>query len=389
MLAVVATAWGVLGLAMRNVPPRASASIALWAALFRCIGFIAPPVMEDDHYRFLWDGYQFARTGNPYAEAPQARFGDETIAPPFQEILDHINHPDVPTIYGPLCQWAFYFSYLLASAQLWPWKLILLAAEAATLAILWRTLSVRGRLLLAWCPLAVFETGFNAHPDALAIAMIVAAWKFGQSGNTVVAAGVFTGLAITTKAFALWLAPFLLFRLPLRARLAAVIAVVCLYAPFWFRGSLADLAGLTAMATEWEFNSSVFALLAAVSTPTSARAICALLFGAIWICLFARWAKAGDRSELPPGEWFYGSFLLLSATVNAWYCLWLLPFVAARTSAVGISALAAVSLSYITGLNLGSPSVGIYEHPFWVRPLEYGLIGLITWWSATKEIPRP
>jgi hypothetical protein len=65
---------------------------------------------------------------------------------------------------------------------------------------------------------------------------------------------------------------------------------------------------------------------------------------------------------------------LLSTTVNPWYLLWLLPFLALRPSLPGLVALAAVTLSYVTGLNLGDPALGNFEHPVWLRPLEYGLV---------------
>ena len=375
MLGAVATAWGALAVAVWTAPSLAPRAILAWALVFRAVAFFAEPVMEDDHYRFLWDGYRFAETGNPYAETPQAHFGDAAVPTNFQEVLDRINHPDIPTIYGPLCQWLFRLSYAIAPAQLWPWKLTLLGSELAIFWLLWPSLSARGRLLLAWCPLAVFETGFNAHPDALAIALLMAAWWFSRHSR-IYAGATAAGLAITAKVFALLLVPFILWRLGRRAWFVTSSAVVLLYAPFWLRGNSADAAGLCAMARDWEFNSSIYAIASALASPFVARTLCALAFGVIWLAVFAQWSSARESSaKLPPGDWIYGGFLLLSTTVNSWYCLWLWPFVASRASAIGINALAAVSLSYITRLNLGDTALGNYEHPPWVRPLEFGLVG--------------
>ena len=183
MLGATGAAWLALALAWRMAPSGASRTIGWWAVAFRVAAFFSAPVMEDDHHRFLWDGHRFAATGNPYAEAPQASFGDDTVPAEFRAVLDRINHPDVPTVYGPLTEWAFRLSHAIAPARLWPWKLILIGAEAIVLALLWPVLGARGRLLLAWCPLAIFETGFNAHPDALAIALVVAAWWLGQKSR--------------------------------------------------------------------------------------------------------------------------------------------------------------------------------------------------------------
>ncbi len=389
MLATGSVAWLALAWAMRYAPTFSTPAIVGFAIGFRLVAFFAAPVMEDDHHRFFWDGYRFAVTGDPYAEAPMGRFADDTVPPEFRGVLDRINHPDVPTVYGPVTQWAFRLSHALAPAQLWPWKLILLGAELSILALLWPTLSPRGRLLLAWCPLAIFETGFNAHPDTLAIALVVAAWWLGRR-SLPVAAGVAAGLAVAAKVFAVLIVPFVLWRLGRRSWLAALAAIVALYAPFWLRGSAADLAGLRAMAGEWEFNSSVFAVVAALSSPAAARAVCGLMFIAVWLVLLMKWARSAATWEmLPPGEWIYGAFLLLSATANPWYCLWLWPFVAMRISGAGVCALAAVSLSYVTGLNLGDATLGNFAHPAWLRPLEFGLVALAAAWDWRRRKTQP
>ncbi|MEO6246418.1 MAG: hypothetical protein ABIQ12_13370 [Opitutaceae bacterium] len=392
-LVVIAVAWLAMAWALLAAMERMAGWVAFWAVIFRLVAMGAQPVMEDDHYRFLWDGYQFSLTGNPYATAPQASFTDATVPVGFREILDRINHPDVPTIYGPGCQWAFRLCHAIAPSRLWPWKLLLLASELALAALLWRGLSARGRLVLAWCPLAIFETGFNAHPDVLAITVLVAGW-WAARRRWIVVAGAAVGIAVATKIFAVLLGPFVLWRLGWRAWGAAGMAVVVCYAPFWAQGSAADLAGLRAMAAEWEFNSSVYAVVSAVSLPSFARAACGLAFAAIWAGLLAQWnRKMSQRRHapgraLPPGEWVFGWFLLLSAVANPWYALWLWPFVAARISWPGLAALAAVSLAYVTGLNLGDQTLGNFGHPWWLRPVEFGAVALVALWCLGQKKTR-
>jgi len=161
MLVTMSVTWAALFWAISHAVLHDSPQLLCSGLAFCLVALAAQPVMEDDHYRFLWDGYRFAATGSPYAEAPRERFDDSAVPREFQPILDGINHPDVPTIYGPLTEWAFRICHAIAPAQLWPWKLVLLGADLAVLLLLWEDLNGRGRLLLAWCPLVIFETVFK------------------------------------------------------------------------------------------------------------------------------------------------------------------------------------------------------------------------------------
>ena len=82
--------------------------VAFLLHLFACIG---QPFMEDDYYRYLWDGMRFFEMGTPYGAAPSGSFQDKSISLPFQEILDQINYPDIPTIYAPMLQYVFLLNH--------------------------------------------------------------------------------------------------------------------------------------------------------------------------------------------------------------------------------------------------------------------------------------
>lgn len=360
-----------------------------WSMVFLACGQLAVPLMEDDHYRFLWDGRQLMRTGNPYATTPAAHFGHEEVSPRFEEILDHINYPHVPTIYGPVCQYAFGLSHVLAPGQLWPWKLLVALAQAGLLvAVISLARRPRGgraggltpgvvqaALVIGWCPLLVFETGFNAHPDVLAVALLAAA--LGARGRGALAwCGVLCGLAVGAKVIALLLVPFLLMR-SVRGWAGLIAGLGAAYAPFWVQGSTADVGALITFAREWEFNSSIYGVVRWLGGRETARAVCGVTFAALWGWLWLRWRAqlALTPGVHPPGLAVFGGFLLLSAVVNPWYLIWLAPFVALRPTATGLAALALVSLSYITGLNLGAAGLDNFEHPGWLRWIEYG--GLI------------
>jgi alpha-1,6-mannosyltransferase len=243
----------------------------------------------------------------------------------------------------------------------------------------------RAALFAAWCPLSIFETVFNAHPETLAVSLLVTALVTRQS-NRDAALGLCCGLAVGAKIFALLLVPFLLWRRRWIAWTGFIAALLTCYAPFWRQGSAADLAGLGAFARDWEFNSSAYALLAWGFGPRWARPVAALLFAVVWLGLFYFQARRADaRDAWPPGLLVFGLFFVFSPTFNPWYALWLLPFVALQPTWTGITALAAVSLSYLTRQNLGEGMLDGFAHPAWVRPIEFGLIGI----ALVAEVWQP
>ncbi len=374
-IAIMAVAWlGVLyawRLARQLEPGKLLPRLWFWAVLFRLVGLCGKPVLENDFYRYLWDGRQFALTGNPYATAPGEHFAETGLPVAFMGILDGVNYPQVRTIYGPVTEAAFAVSYWAAPAQLWPLKLLLIGADLLTIWLLLRLVKPSNVLLYAWCPLLIKETAFTAHPDTLGIFLLMWGLYAFQRGKRVGMA-VASALAVGAKVFAVLLVPFLLWRAGKRNWLIFGGALAAVYLPFWLQGGTADWAGLSAFVKYWEFNSSVYAVLSYAVSPGGAKLICGMLFFAGAILYLLSW-RSRPLGDLPRGDLILGLFFLLSATVNAWYLLWLLPFVALFPSATGVTALTTISLSYVSGLNLGD--VGqVGHHPAWVRPIEYGAI---------------
>src|SRR6266496_1353802 len=61
---IMSLAWGAtLGVywTQRNTPePFPRNHMLVWGMLFRVLGVLGQPVLEDDYYRYLWDGRTFA-----------------------------------------------------------------------------------------------------------------------------------------------------------------------------------------------------------------------------------------------------------------------------------------------------------------------------------------
>jgi hypothetical protein len=346
--------------------------ILIWAAVFRLIGFWAHPIYEDDFYRYLWDGRTLATGHNPYLHAPSDAFGDEHLPAKFQEILDRVNFPDVPTIYGPICEVVFAAAYWIAPGELWSLKLIFLLADLATMLALFRLLDRKSRALIyAWCPLLILEIAFSAHSDILAVCLLT--WAMERfAARKPVAACALLALATGAKVVVLPFLPFLLLGSsnPIRLRAGIVFAatLALLHAPFAMGGGFGE-QGLGVFLQRWEFNSLAFAIFREMWGDDAGRMVSLALFGAalVWLLKIHRKAPPGT---IPRGDILLAVFFLLSPVVNPWYFVALLPFVTLWPAGWSLTQLSTILLSYITGLNLESQSLPPFNHPGWVRPLE-------------------
>ena len=343
----------------------------LWAVVFRLCGLAGGPFFEDDHFRYLWDGFRFATAGTPYGVAPEAFFVDATVPAIFHPILDQINNPDLTTIYGPTTQIVFLVAYWLQPASAAALQSILIVVDLVVIALLLRLAPARNVMLYAWCPLVVKEVAFTAHPEGIGICLLLAAVVLAKHGHWRRTA-LCLGLAVGAKIFALLLAPLILLRARPGVWLLFGSTLAALYAPFLLMGGT-DLESLGVFAREWEFNSAAFGLLTAVMEQTTARVVLALVFTAFWATCAVRLLRTPGH-VVPRGDWIYGAFLTVSPVINPWYLLWLLPFATIRPSAWAWTASVAVLLGYASGINIPNSDIHPFAQPTWVRVLEFGAI---------------
>ncbi len=345
--------------------------ILFWAACFRLIGLAGDPLWEDDFFRYLWDGYRFYETGSPYGIAPSAFFGGSLIPAQFYSLLTQVNYPDVPTIYGPTLQYSFLLGHLIAPAQVWGLQALYALADMAMIILLLRLASARWVLLYAWSPLVIKELAFTAHPDGLGAMLMLLALYCRQRQLFAVSVSALA-LSVGAKVFALLMVPFILWRLPSRYWALFVLVLFALYLPFIIQGS-SDAAGLLVFARDWQFNSSIYALLRQWFEPQGLKLILSAGFIVIYAGLFWRHHKAISWT-MPRGDIVFGVFLLIAPVVNAWYLVWLLPFAVLFPALWSWTFSVTVLLSYSVGINLNSTEVAAFEIPLWVLSLEYGAV---------------
>ena len=363
----------------RNASKPSLTMIIGFAILFRAIGGATFPVLEDDFYRFLWDGYRTAQDGTPYGSAPSAFFGSN-IPELFDPILDAINYPDVPTIYGPTAQWFFYFSHQLSPGALWPLKLFIILADIGIIVLLARTLPILVTLLYAWSPLVIKEFSVSAHPDIWGVFFMLLAVN-AYCNKKDYALGALLALAAGVKLFALIVLPFL-FLWRWRAWASFVVTGALIAAPFgllnaWFP------AGLNAMSSGWLFNAPLYELMISAVSIHTAKLILITLFmgvGAVYgLCWVARaWrTREHDPRPIPRADLLYALLFLCIPAFNPWYAIWLIPFALYWPRFWVWVGSTTLLLSYACGINLDTQvyaSLEDYQHPTWVLATEFGLI---------------
>ncbi len=351
------------GVSRQHVP--SLRTLVLCGILFRAALWCFDPVLEDDHNRYLWDGFRTVTTYDPFSLPPAAAFQEDDLPPEAQDVLDRINHPELRTIYAPGAQYLFAAAHLVSPWSVLPLRVLNLFAELGIALLLYRRFGARATAAFFWCPLWIMESALNVHFEPVAIAMTVAGISAAVNARPALA-GVFSALSCAIRPFALLLLPFT--TRTLRTVVVFVATLAVLYAPFLLRG-LHETHG--DFGVGWEFNSSGYALFAMLMPPPAARAACAGIFLAA-LMTFA--LRRRDRTAWPPGSAIYGLLLVLSPVANPWYALWLVPFAAARPKAWSWTLLVTISLSYITEGNL--TGMGGYAHPWWVRPLEFTPVAL-------------
>ncbi len=331
----------------------------------RRVAFREHLLYDDDLWRYLWDGHVAATGANPYVRSPaeieDGREPAALLAEPWPDVLDRVGFPTYRTVYPPGAQLLFLLAHLVAPASVVAWKLLMIAADLGTCALVVRLLRHLGRpageaVLYAWNPLAIKEIAGSGHVDAAMVLLAVLAVE------RVVAGRARTGLAALgasalVKLGSAALAPALLAAVRPRAwwPLPAAGALLCLP----FLGGLPALArSLGVYGDEWTFNGGPWRLVAwlagavgAARPEVWAGAICLAALLAV-VALTAR-RVVGAEGRVEPAALATAAFAALAATawlapaVMPWYLLWALPFAVATGRRSWLLLCALSLLSYL------------------------------------------
>lgn len=322
--------------------------LVIVALLNRLILLPSEPVLENDFYRYLWDGRVFAHGFNPYLFPPSA----PELNPLDVNYRHLIGWPDIRTIYPPLSQFFFGALHLVAPNSLIALKLALVGLEVVAGILLMSIAPNKEKrritcFLYFFNPLLLKEIANSAHLDALPMLLTtVAIALFTHSKGRKILAWVALALAACAKSYPVILLPLFwkLDRNWKRGVLAFLVTIAVFYLPF-IDASFSLIGGWAAFSTYWIFNAGAFkvitscanilitTLLPEWSTSSSgaflltndypAKIITGIAFAAY---LFIRTRAIHSEKELPVASLaVMAALLLLSPVVNAWYVLWLLP----------------------------------------------------------------
>ncbi len=311
------------------------------------------PALEDDYYRYLWDGGVTAHGYNPYLASPddaQAEPYFYSLQPLAQQsgiVIERVNHSELTTVYPPVAQAAFALAHFVSPWSLEAWRALCLAAEIATLLMLLALLDHIGRcrlwVALYWLsPLAAKEFINSAHMDAIVMPLVLGAALLSLKQRHVSAVATL-GLAIGAKFWPILLAPLILRPLiskpPRFGAAILLLGALCVAAsaPMLSAG-LGETSGLASYALNWRNNSAHYGLIeklaAFVLKPFAldvripgqltrlALAGSAGLF-ALWT---ARQPIADGCDLLRRLGLVTAAIVLLSPSQFPWYALWVLPF---------------------------------------------------------------
>jgi len=262
--------------------------------LIRLIYLFSDNMIDDDFYRYLWDGKMINENFTPYVEPPIFYFnGDQKISEKWDIILSNINHPHLPTIYLPVAQLLFFLSVYFFDNNIYGLKFILFTIEFILFIFLfikstsknsetrtayrnqytniWR----EGLFWLVLSPIFVFHFSHEIHIDILGILFLVLAYSLlieiffslDETSSSIVKyiyVTVFSllyVLSIFTKPFGLIIFPFIFIifkikKVAISFIVSFTISFVILFYPMI--ESKSNLTSVNDFYSNFEYNSSLF-----------------------------------------------------------------------------------------------------------------------------------
>ena len=229
----------------------------------QCLLLTCDPILSEDIWRYVWDGYRVGYGANPYCIAPDSAALDQFAnSHRLETVRSAINHAHLPTIYPPAAQFIFSFASLF-EPSIQPIRMLSCVANIGTLYALYRTLKAMNIpivyvALVGSHPLFLIETAVSGHVDAFAVFFLMMACLFAVNSRHI-AMGAVLGLAVVTKLIPIITLPFLMKRRVL-GWVATGVCVAGAYAWFW-SPTCDPLGSLSTFSGKWRHNGGLFSIV--------------------------------------------------------------------------------------------------------------------------------
>jgi hypothetical protein len=378
--------------------------------VMRIISATSDPILEDDFYRYLWDGGVTASGHNPYQYAPDdVFFFHEPLNIPISlhalseeagVVANRVNHSDLGTIYPPVSQGAFAIAHWIKPWGTHSWRAVLFLSDCLAVFILLKLLAranlPRHYVAVYWLnPLLIKETYNSLHMDLLAVPFLLLT-MYWVSTNRHLKAGAAAVAAIGCKLWPLILVPTLLRHSPPpRKKLIITITMSALLLiavswPMFSAVQSGSSSGFYAYGERWEMNDALFMvfdwMVQTIASPFNATTattdwIVRLVIGGLLLA-WTFWNIRTQSRTIPElaNRWVLitGALFMLSPTQFPWYYIWILPWlsIAPRYSLLILTAM--LPIYYLKFYYQAIDQVDFFHTRLvW---LEYApTIGLIIW----------
>ena len=351
------------------------------AAVWHIPFLLAPPGIDDDIHRYLWDGRIQRHGYNPYLVIPS----DPAFAALHTPETRALNNPDVPSPY-PAGAELFFRAVTAIHESVFALKVAFVLCNFSIVFILLDILRRSGHgahwvLAYAWNPLLATEVAYSGHIDIVGVLLLlISVAALARRWRTLAALAF--GLAVAVKLLPIVLLPLYWRRVRMRDGALAAAVAGLLYVPFLNHGRI-PLGSLGTYVQSFRFNDPVFATLERVASPLTIAGIAALIgfVVAIWL---RRKSTAWSSDAF---AWPMAASLLCAPVVYPWYLLWLLPFVrSVPTVPIILWTVSIIPTYYVWHLRtIGRP----WLVPGWIMLLEYGALAVAGAVIAFRRLKRP
>ncbi len=367
----------------------------LWFAigfslLFRAVLLPSDLILENDIYRYMWDGYNMQRGTNPYQYAPS----DPVTESYRTDYWDKINYKYVPTIYPPTLQYVFLFSNALYPGSVFGMKFVLLIFDVATIFLLLALLKKLNFppewcLVYAWSPLVMKEIANSGHADSVS-AFLLVLFLYLLARQQALWSVAVCALLMLTKFFGILLLPLFHRMWKWKYYGLFVLLVGMLYIPF-LNPEVNPFQGFLTYSKEWRFNAGVFEWVTTIIENSVGmielendvmiwlfqgnQLLTADIIARYSLFVFILFVTLGcaiwvERKQnlLDLSRAIFvvlGTLLICSPVIDPWYLTWIVPLLCIHPSRAWLLFTGLVSLSYIYYYD--------YNFPSWLQPVEFGL----------------